>query len=327
MMKTMPIPSAENLYTLDKLRNSTSSYAVQLREEAAAKEGGLKNIATNRSDLFNLNPYLIVAKDGWNSRDMRDPENQAHITQLAKSIAEVGVQEPLTIWMDEGKPTLTDGHCRLLATFVAIEEYGAEIRSVPVKTEPRGNNEVDRLFSQGLRNSGKRLSPLEQGRLYKRLLSFGSSEAEIARRMGVQQIQVSRYLDLVATPEAMQSMVATGEISATLALQTIGEQGAEKATEVLAQAVSVAKERGKAKATLSTVTEVVTGTKPTRAAPKKAKAQAAAKAAPMVDALIQALSDLLKNMPEYDPEENMSFDRYHKNAIAVLAMAEEEAGV
>ena len=321
---------AQNLYTLDNLRNSTSAYAAQLREEAAAKEGGLKNIATNRSDLFNLNPYLIVAKDGWNSRDMRDPENQAHITQLARSIAEVGVQEPLTIWMDEGKPTLTDGHCRLLATFVAIEEYGAEIRSVPVKTEPRGNNEVDRLFSQGLRNSGKRLSPLEQGQLYKRLLAFGSSEAEIARRMGVQQIQVSRYLDLVGAPEAMQTMVATGAVSATLALQTMGDQGAEKATEVLTQAVTVAKERGKAKATLSTVTEVVTGEKVTRAPAgsgkaKKREASQTAKAAPMVDALIQALSDMLKNMPEYDEAENMSFARYHKNAIAVLAMAEEEA--
>jgi ParB-like chromosome segregation protein Spo0J len=298
----------------------SSTAAQALKTEAEAKSGGLKAIATDRSDLFRLNPYNITVKPGWNSRDMRDPDNQAHIDELAKSIAAIGVQEPLTVYMDGGKPVLTDGHCRLLATLRAIEEYGAEIRSIPVKTEPKGSDEKDRLLSQIIRNGGKRLSPLEQGQVYKRLLNLGWTEAEIARRTGVQQIQVSKYIDLQAAPEPIQELVATGQVSATLAIETIKDQGTEQAAEVLTVAAETAKARGKKKATATTVAEVVTGAKSER----KKREKADATSLPLYDAMKAALHDLLLHLPEYDEDANPAFARAHRHAINILAQVEGE---
>lgn len=299
----------------------SSTAAQALKAEADSKTGGLKALSTDRSDLFRLNPYNITVKDGWNSRDMRDPDNQAHVDELARSITAIGVQEPLTVYMDGGKPVLTDGHCRLLATLRAIETYGAEIRSIPVKTEPRGSDEKDRLLSQIIRNGGKRLSPLEQGAVYKRLLNLGWTEAEIARRTGAQQIQVSRYIDLQAAPEPVLELVATGQVSATLALETIQERGDEQAAEVLTVAAETAKARGKKKATASTVAEVVTGTKPER---KKRDKAISAPSEALFDALRAALHDVLLHLPEYDEDGNPAFARAHRHAIQILAQAEGE---
>ena len=296
----------------------SSTAARALKAEAESKTGGLKALATDRSDLFRLNPYNIKVNDGWNSRDMRDPDNQAHIDELAKSIAAIGVQEPLTIYMVGSKPVLTDGHCRLLATLRAIETYGAEIRSVPVKTEPRGSDEKDRLLSQIIRNGGKRLSPLEQGAVYKRLLNLGWTEAEIARRTGAQQIQVSRYIDLQAAPEPVLDLVARGQVSATLAIETIQERGETQAAEVLTAAVETAKARGKKKATASTVAEVTTGAKPERKKREKTPDS------PLFEALRASLQDVLLHLPEYDEEGNPAFARAHRHAIQILAQADGE---
>lgn len=295
-----------------------STAAQALKSEADSKPSGLKAMATGRSDLFTLNPYSIIVREGWNSRNMRDPENQEHVDELARSIAAIGVQEPLTVYMDAGKPVLTNGHCRLLATFRAIEHYGAEIRGVPVQTEPRGSDEKDRLLSQVTRNGGKRLTPFEQGKVYKRLIAYGWTEAEIARRTGTQQAQVVKYLELQSAPEPIQNLVATGTVSATLAIQTIREQGEAQAAETLTAAAETAIARGKRKATSTTVTEVTTGTK------KERKKREAAAPLPLYDALVSNLRDLLLHMPEFDTDANPAFDRAHRAAINLLAQAEGE---
>jgi ParB-like chromosome segregation protein Spo0J len=297
----------------------SSTAAQALKAEADSKTGGLKALATDRSDLFRLNPYNITVKDGWNSRDMRDPDNQAHVDELARSIAAIGVQEPLTVYMDGGKPVLTDGHCRLLAALRAIETYGAEIRSIPVKTEPRGSDEKDRLLSQIIRNGGKRLSPLEQGGVYKRLLNLGWTEAEIARRTGAQQIQVSRYIDLQAAPEPVLDLVATGQVSATLAIETIQKRGDEQAAEILTAAAETAKARGKKKATASTVAEVTTGAKPER---KKREKGVPPPSLPLYEEMKAVLDELLLHLPEYDEEANPAFGRAHRRAIHTVALVE-----
>jgi ParB-like chromosome segregation protein Spo0J len=296
-----------------------SDLAKGLAAEAASKAGsGLKALATGRSDLFRLNPYSIKVRPGWNSRDLTTPENVEHIEALAKSIAEIGVQEPLTVYMDGDTPILTDGHCRLMATCLAIEAYGAEIKSVPVKTEPRGADERDRLLSQLVRNSGKRLTPLEQGNVYKRLLDLGWTEAEIAKKTGANPQLVTKYLDLRAAPSEVQAMVSKGEVSATFAMQVIGEQGAAKATAILGEAVAEAKASGKKKATAKTVEKVAGATPPVA----KVSGKKEALALEVVRSLVKALDSLMVQMPEFDSEEHVGFHRAYAQATDALADAE-----
>ena len=74
----------------------------------------LKKLATARSDIFQVDPDLINVKKGWNVR-LKTRELDEHIDQLALSISQVGVQEPLSVIMEDHKIFLTNGHCRLKA--------------------------------------------------------------------------------------------------------------------------------------------------------------------------------------------------------------------
>ncbi len=295
---------------------ATSDVAIALRDEAATKTGtNIKHIAVGRSDLFRLNPFSIKVREGWNSRDLNNPENQEHIQALAQSISEIGVQEPLTVYMDGETPYLTDGHCRLAATMRAINVLGADIKSVPVKTEPRGADERDRLLSQLVRNSGKRLTPLEQGSVFKRLLDLGWSEAQIAAKTGTNPQLVTRYLDLRSAPIEVQDMVTRGEVSATLAINVLSEQGATKASETLVAAVTEAKAQGKKKATAKNLEGASTKAK------KSAKVDT--QVTEMLRSLHAALENVLLHLPEYDSEMEPAFARAHRVAIESAAMAEE----
>lgn len=210
----------------------------------------VRELAQGRSDIHRVNPYNLTIKDGWNSRDTASVENQDHIDALALSIAEHGVQEPLTVYGEDGVLIVTDGHCRLLATYKAIETYGAEILTVPVKTELKGAGEPERLLSQIIRNSGKPLAPLESGRVCKRLTDFGWSIEAVAKKTAMSIAKVNSLLELHAAPQAIKDQINSGLVSPTLAASVIRKNGEIGAITILESAVSSAKERGKDKATL-----------------------------------------------------------------------------
>lgn len=214
------------------------------------KQGGIKDIALGRSDIYRLAPHDLHVKEGWNSREADDPSNVEHVDQLARMIAESGVKEPLTVYWEDGKAIISDGHCRHAATFRAIEVYGADIKSVPVKTEDRYANEADRTFSQIVRNSGKQLTPFEQGKVFLRLLDFGWTEKDIAYKAGRSATWVTECLRLQAQPEAVKSMIRSGVVSAHLANSVAKETGDDaKTVETLNHAVETAKAAGKERAT------------------------------------------------------------------------------
>jgi len=207
----------------------------------------IKTVATGRSDLYRMPPDQILIKTEWNSRNDADPENEAHIEALATSIMEVGVKQPLTIYQDDGKFYVSDGHCRLKAVMRAISR-GAEIVAVPVMMEDRYSSEADRVFSQIVRNGGKPLAPIEQGRVFKRMLAFGWTVADIAKRSGINPQWVKELLELQASTAEIQDMINTGRISSTLAIQTLKSEGVG-ATEALTKAVRTAEAEGRTRAT------------------------------------------------------------------------------
>jgi ParB-like chromosome segregation protein Spo0J len=166
-----------------------------------------------------LNPAIITEEPGWNARQ-EGPELNAHIRQLADSIASVGVQEPVTVYMKGDTVVLTNGHCRLMAVRLAMSE-GADIKSIPCRVEDRYSNDADRVLSLITRNSGKPLSPLEQSNVVKRLIAFGWVVSQIASKTGFSVSHVNDLLVLGAAPASVTTMVANGEVSATTAVKTI----------------------------------------------------------------------------------------------------------
>ncbi len=206
----------------------------------------LKDLAVGTKDLFMLAPEIIQEEPGWNVR-RATPDLEAHIRQLADSIREIGVQEPVTVYLKGEIPVLTNGHCRLAAVRLAISE-GAEIKAIPARAEERYANDADRVLGMITRNSGRPLAPLEQAEVLKRLLSFGWSEAEVAKKTGWSITHVKNLLLLVAAPEKVRGMVAQGTVSARHAVETLRKEG-ESAQGVLAQAVATAQAAGAKRAT------------------------------------------------------------------------------
>lgn len=212
-----------------------------------AEETGLKSISEGRSDIHKINPKLLNVKPSWNGRDFNEPSNLEHVAQLALSIAEIGVKEPLTVVWEEGKAWLVDGECRLRATILAIKQ-GADIKTIPCKVEERYANEADRLFSQIIRNAGKPFSQMESAKVFKRLLDMGWQQNDIAKKSGISPARVSQVLDLLTMPEPIKQMVTNGQVSSSLAVKTLTEHNPAKAVQVLQDAVAVANSEGKAKA-------------------------------------------------------------------------------
>jgi ParB/RepB/Spo0J family partition protein len=211
---------------------------------ANSEKSGLASISQGRSDIHKINPRLICTKVGWNGRDFTDPENIEHVEKLAKSIARVGVKEPLTVYFEHDRAWLSDGECRLRAVLLAISN-GADIKTIPVKADDRYGNDADRLFSQIVRNSGKPFSPMEQANVFRRLLEFGWEEAEIAEKSGISLSRVGQVLALLCLPEPIKKMVAAGKVSASLAQKvTAGAGTANEAVQTLQTGMAVAKKAG-----------------------------------------------------------------------------------
>ncbi len=211
-----------------------------------SKTTGIASIAEGRSDIHRINPKLLHVKSGWNSRDFKDPANIEHIETLAKSIAEVGVKEPLTVNWEDGKAYLEDGECRLRAALYAIEFLKADIKTIPCKVGERYSNEADRLFNQHLRNSGKPFSIMENAKLYKRLLDMGWNQGDIAKKAGVSPARISQVLDYNTMPEGVKAMVHNGSVAPSTAMAVVKTEGTQ-AEAALKQGLTVAKAEGKNK--------------------------------------------------------------------------------
>lgn len=217
-----------------------------------AAKGGISSLSEGRSDLLKIDPRKLHIKDGWNLRDMNAPDTVEHIDNLAKSIAQIGVQVPLRAYYEDGKAYVTSGHCRLTAALRAIEVYNAvDLKTVPVQIEERYSNDADRILGQIIHNQGKPFSQLEQAKVFKRLLDLGWQQTDIAKKTGYTDGRISQILEYLTMPQGVQGMVSKGEVAATTAMAVVKEQGGSAAEKALKEGLQKAKKDGKTKVTAS----------------------------------------------------------------------------
>jgi ParB/RepB/Spo0J family partition protein len=210
----------------------------------------IAQLSSARGEMQRLNPFLIQVEPGFNCRDFSLPENIEHVEALALSIAQVGVKQPVTVFMKDGVPFLSDGECRWRASMLAIER-GAEVATIPVMVEPKGTSELDRLAGQHIRNAGKNLTQFEKAANFKRMSDLGQTTQQIADRVGVSRGHVEQLLEMNAASPRERELVATGAVSFTAARRVRKAAGGntEKAVAILEQGVAIAKAAGKNRAT------------------------------------------------------------------------------
>jgi ParB/RepB/Spo0J family partition protein len=196
-----------------------------------------------------MDPRKIVIRHGWNSRDFDLPENIAHVDQLAESIREVGVKEPLAGYHEEGEFILTNGESRLRAVLKLIAE-GHEVETVPVQPEPRHATEAEHVLSQIIRNSGKPFTPIENARVFARLLGMGMTNKEIAGKVGMTPERVAQIAKLDSVTPTVREHIKKGEITSTLVQRIQGKaKDANEVEEQVVEAIKTAQAEGKKKAT------------------------------------------------------------------------------
>lgn len=204
------------------------------------------------ADLWKVPIDRIKVVDGFNVR-VRDDAFWERVRSTADSIKENGYypDKPLAVFVsrDDTGDTLilVDGHTRYEALKLAISE-GYAITTVPVATKPSGTSMEDITVALATGNTGHPLQPYELALVCKRLIGYGMSEEEIAKRLSISAIYVKSLLSLVAAPRQVREMVTAGKVSATLAIQTLREHGNE-APAVLKEGLATAEAAGKERVT------------------------------------------------------------------------------
>ncbi len=168
---------------------------------------------------FTFDPKKIVIDEGWNERESFDTEEDI---ELRESIIENGVEVPLTVKKDGDRVVLIDGERRLRAVQLAIND-GIDIQAVPIIVERKGISDIEAKFKSLAQNNGKPYTPIEEAKAFGRLINWGISAGEIAKRIGKSDVFVYKRLKLIdATPEVAKSL-AEGAISIQDAVDTVEE--------------------------------------------------------------------------------------------------------
>lgn len=174
-----------------------------------------------------------------NSRQPRSSFPEAGIKELAASIREVGILQPLVVRSTPGGFELIAGERRLRAA----KEAGLD--RVPVLIRQAGENEsMELALVENLQREN--LSPLETAAAYQALMDgFGLTKEQLARRLGKSRAAVTNTLRLMHLPERLRALLSEGKLSegharALLGLET-EEQMVQLAEKVAAEKLSVRK--------------------------------------------------------------------------------------
>lgn len=153
--------------------------------------------------------YLPVDQIVANPRQPRTSIADASLEELAASIREHGIIQPLIVTADEasGQYSLIAGERRLRAARIA------GLQQVPVLI--RQATDQERLELALIENVQRAdLTPLETAEAYDHLHEeFGLTHEEIAVRVGKSRVSVTNTLRLLNLAEAVRSALAEGKIS------------------------------------------------------------------------------------------------------------------
>ena len=183
-----------------------------------------------------------------NSHQPRKGFPEAGIKELAASIREVGILQPLVVRSTPAGFELIAGERRLRAA----REAGLE--RVPVLIRQAGENEsMELALVENLQREN--LSPLETAAAYQALMDgFGLSKDQLARRLGKSRAAVTNTLRLVHLPESIQALLREGRISEGHARALLGLEDEEQMTQM---AIKVAEEKLSVRRTEELVREML----------------------------------------------------------------------
>ena len=219
---------------------------------AGNMKSAMKDADAKSRDLWMVPVDKLIIMDEFNVRPKND-EHQVAVRAIADSIKENGFysHKPFAVLVIKRNGldiiAVYDGHTRYEGLQLAISE-GVLVERVPVVAAPSGTTLEDITVGLVTNNSGRQLEPMGVAVVCKRLIGYGLNNTDIAKRLGFTSAYVGGLLSLVGAPKRIRDMVSDGKVSATLAVNTLRDEG-EKAVDVLEAGLDVAKDSGKTKVT------------------------------------------------------------------------------
>jgi ParB family chromosome partitioning protein len=191
-------------------------------------EEGASNTAGNESwkgETWKGETFLALDKINANPGQPRKTFGEEALNELAASIREHGVIQPILVEEDQGGSyTIIAGERRARAARLAgLSEIPAIIRNY---------SDEKRLVVSIIENIQRSdLDPVEEAQAYKQLMEMsGLSQEEAADRVGKNRATLANALRLLKLPAAMQEALKTGTISPghARALLSVEETAARK---------------------------------------------------------------------------------------------------
>ncbi len=174
-----------------------------------------------------------------NTHQPRRQFSETSMKELAASIREVGILQPLVIRSTEGGFELIAGERRLRAA----KEAGLD--RVPVLIRQAGEGEsMEMALVENLQRED--LNPLETAAAYQALMdSFELTKDQLANRLGKSRAAVTNTLRLMRLPESIRTLVLAEKLSEGHARALLGLESEERmlrlAERVQAERLSVRK--------------------------------------------------------------------------------------
>ena len=194
------------------------------------------------------NSLLVPVADihvmpGFNIR-LDDDEREERILRYKSMLMAGNKPPPLLVKIDPNNMVwVIDGHMRLEAAKRALAE-GYEI--VTLEVIRHVGNDVDQVVAMITSGEARPWAPIELAEGYKRLLSFGLTELQIAVKVGRTVVHVRDIIHLACADHRVQKMVLDGEVSATTVISTI-RAGEKDISGTMEKAKMIATNEGSAK--------------------------------------------------------------------------------
>jgi len=157
--------------------------------------------------------------------------NEASIEELARSVREHGIVQPLVVMRDGDRYKLIAGERR----FRAAQKAGLTAVPVVVKDAVTSTDALQLALVENIQRED--LNPMEEANAYHQLHDeFGMTQEEIARRVGKERSTVANFLRLLKLPEAVKKLLGLGQLSMGHARALLAVDSAKK-QEALAERV------------------------------------------------------------------------------------------
>lgn len=186
----------------------------QKQQEASS---GLAEVSV---DMISANPY-----------QPRKTFNEASLDELARSVREHGIVQPLVVTRQGERFRLIAGERR----FRAAKKAGLTTVPVVIKELAQEGDLLEIALIENIQRED--LNPMEEAVAYEQLhQEFGLTQEEISKKVGKERSTVANFLRLLRLPEKVKKRLAAGELSMGHARALLAVDSAKK-QEALAERV------------------------------------------------------------------------------------------